>query len=276
MLAPTKDANSGYLNAKILIFFICSKALAVVLNPFFWLIFFLLWALFTKSVTRRKSLVGMVLFGSILLTNPFLVRVAYRYWEVNLVEISSLDSIPYDGAIVLGGFGRENVEFGDRFEFGESANRVTQALELYYTGKVERVVVTGGSPSIFGEKCSEGEAVERYLERVKFPEEALLVEGNSRNTNENALKTLALLKEQRIDDGSFLLLTDGWHMRRAAACFSKAGLNVVPFSTSGTDHIFNELTPNQLIVPDMRGFELWAKLAKEMIGLLAYKLTGKA
>ena len=248
----------------------------MVLNPICWVIFVLLWALFTKSVTRRKRLIGMVLFGSVLLTNPLLIRVAYRCWEVNPIEISSLDGNPYEGAIVLGGFGRENVEFGDRFEFGESANRLTQALELYYTGKVKKVVMTGGSAAILGEKRSEGDAVERYLERVKFPEEALLVEGNSRNTNENALKTLALLKEQRIDNGAFLLLTDGWHMRRAAACFDKVGLNVVPFSTSGTEPIFDKTTPNHLIVPDMRGFERWSILAKEMIGLLVYKISGKA
>ena len=248
----------------------------MVLNPVCWLIFFLTWALFTKSFTRRKRLVRMVLFGSVLLTNPLLIRVAYRCWEVNPVEISSLGDLPYDGAIVLGGFGRENIEFGDRFDFGESAYRLTQALELYHTGKVKKVVVTGGSAEIFGEKRSEGEAVERYLERVKFPEHALLLEGNSRNTNENALKTFALLKDQRMTACSFLLLTDGWHMRRAVACFNKAELNVVPFSTSGTEAIFDELTPNRLLVPDMSGFERWSTLAKEMAGLFVYKISGKA
>jgi len=257
-------------------FFILSKVFAFVLNPFCWLIFLLLWAFLTKSVTRRKRLVGIVLLGSVLLTNPLLIRVAYRCWEVNPVEISSLDHIPYDGAIVLGGFGRENVEFGDRFDFGESANRLTQALELYYTGKVKKVVVAGGSAAILGIKRKEGEAVERYLERVKFPQEALLVEGNSRNTSENALKTLALLKKQRIDNGAFLLLTDGWHMRRAAACFKRAELKVVPFSTSGMEPILNEPTPNRLIIPNVQGFKQWSILIKEMVGLLVYKISEKA
>ena len=221
-------------------------------------------------------MVKATVFAIIFFTNPFLIRVAYRIWEINPVEISSLGDSPYDGAIVLGGFGRENIEFGDRFDFGESANRLTQALELYHTGKVKKVVVTGGSAAILGEKRSEGEAVKRYLERVKFPEHALLLEGNSRNTNENALKTFALLKEQRMTTCSFLLLTDGWHMRRAVACFNKAELNVVPFSTSGTEAIFDELTPHRLIVPDMRGFEQWSTLAKEMVGLFVYKISGKA
>jgi uncharacterized SAM-binding protein YcdF (DUF218 family) len=258
------------------VFFILSKALAVVLNPVCWLIFFLLWALFTKSVTRRKRLVGMVLFGSVLLTNPLLIRVAYRCWEVNPVEISSLDKIPYDGAIVLGGFGKENVKFGDRFEFGESANRLTQALELYHTGKVDRIIITGGSAAILTKKRSEGAAVERFLDRIKFPKEGLLVEGASRNSFENAHKTVELLKEKGADQEVFLLCTDGWHMRRARSCFEKAGLKVIPFSTSGERPLFDEPTPNRLLVPDMRGFERWSRLAKEMAGLFVYKISGKA
>ncbi|MDB4480492.1 YdcF family protein [Akkermansiaceae bacterium] len=171
--------------------------------------------------------------GIVLLTNPFLIRVAYRCWEVNPVEISSLDKIPYDGAIVLGGFGKENVKFGDRFEFGESANRLTQALELYHTGKVDRIIITGGSAAILTKKRSEGAAVERFLDRLKFPKEGLLVEGASRNSYENAIMTAKLLKEKGADQEAFLLCTDGWHMRRAVACFEKAGLKVIPFSTSG-------------------------------------------
>lgn len=257
-------------------FFILSKVLAFFLNPFCWLIFFLLWALFTKSVTRRKRLLRVILFGSVLLTNPFLARVAYRCWQINPVEISSLGKIPYDGAIVLGGFGKENVEFEDRFQFSESANRLTQALELYHTGKVGKIIVTGGSAAILTEKTGEGEAVERFLGRLKFPQEGLLVEGASRNTYENAIMTAELLKKQGADQETFLLCTDGWHMRRARACFEKAGLKVIPFSTSGERPLFDEPTPNRLLVPDMRGFERWSRLAKEMVGLFVYRISGKA
>ena len=257
-------------------FFILSKALAAVLNPFFWLIFLLSWAFLTKNVERKRRLVGVLLVASVLLTNPLLIRLAYRCWEVNPVKISCLDKVSYDGAIVLGGFGRENVEFEDRFQFSESANRLTQALELYHQGRVKRVIVTGGSAAILTEKKGEGEAVERFLERIKFPQEGLLVEGASRNSYENAIMTAELLKKQGADQETFLLCTDGWHMRRAMACFEKAGLKVIPFSTSGERPIFDEPTPNRLLVPDMRGFERWSMLAKEMVGLFVYKISGKA
>ena len=209
------------------------------------------------------------------MTNPFLIRVAYRAWEISPVEIVSSSEQKYEGAIVLGGFGRENEMFGDRFEFSESANRLTQALELYHQDRVKRVIVTGGSAAILTEKAGEGEAVERFLERLKFPKEGLLVEGASRNSYENATMTAELLKEQGADQEAFLLCTDGWHMRRAVACFEKAGLKVIPFSTSGERPIFDEPTPNRLLVPDMRGFERWSKLAKEMVGYGVYWATGK-
>ena len=113
-----------------------------------------------------------------------------------------------------------------------SANRLTQALELYHQGRVKRVIVTGGSAAILTKKAGEGEAVERFLERLKFPKEGLLVEGASRNSYENATMSAKLLKEQNVDQEAFLLCTDGWHMRRAVACFEKAGLKVRRFQNS--------------------------------------------
>jgi uncharacterized SAM-binding protein YcdF (DUF218 family) len=64
-------------------------------------------------------------------------------------------------------------------------------------------------------------------------------------------------------------------MRRAMACFEKVGLKVIPFSTSGERPLFDEPTPNRLLVPDMRGFERWSRLAKEMVGYRVYWATGK-
>jgi uncharacterized SAM-binding protein YcdF (DUF218 family) len=219
-------------------------------------------------------LVLLCLLGFLVLTIPFLARVAYRVWEISPGEITSLSEQKYEGAIVLGGFGGENEAFGDRFEFNESANRLTQALELYHQGRVKRVIVTGGSAAILTEKTGEGEAVEKFLRRIKFPQEGLLVEGASRNSYENAIMTAELLKKQGADQETFLLCTDGWHMRRAVACFEKAGLKVIPFSTSGERPLFDEPTPNRLLVPDMRGFERWSKLAKKM-GYGVYWVAGK-
>ena len=136
--------------------------------------------------------------------------------------------------------------------------------------------MTGGSAAILTKKTGESEAVGRFLERIKFPKEGLLLEGTSRNSLENAIMTAKLLQEKGAAHEEFLLCTDGWHMRRAKACFEKAGLEVIPFSTSGEHRLFDEPTPNRLLIPDMRGFERWSQLAKEIVGYWVYWATGKA
>ena len=257
-------------------FFLISKLFAFALNPLVWLGLVLLWAWRTKNDTRRKTLAFSAFWIFIICTNPFLLRVAYRIWEVGPIKITSLQEVPYEAAIVLGGFGNEQEEFKDRMDFGESANRLTQALELYQRGTVEAILITGGATQILTERRYEGLAAERFLKRIKFPTKDLLVEKNSRNTFENSLNTASVLRNSGLVDGRFLLMTDGWHMRRALSCFRKSGLDVSPFSTSGAGPIFDGLTPNGMIVPDPRGFELWQRLFKEITGFIIYRLTGKS
>ena len=257
-------------------FFLISKLFAFALNPLVWLGIVLLWAWRTKHDTRRRRLVLFAFWGFIICSNPFLLRIVYQIWEVEPVKITSLQEGSYDAAIVLGGFGNEQEEFRDRMDFGGSANRLTQALELYQQERVEAILITGGATQILTEKRNEGVAAERFLKRIKFPTNGLLIEKNSRNTFENSLNSASMLENSDLAHGQFLLMTDGWHMRRALSRFRKSGLDVSPFSTSGVGPIFDGLTPNRMIVPDPRGFELWQRLFKEITGFIIYRLTGKS
>ena len=259
-----------------LMFFLFSKVFEFALNPLTWLLIVLLWAWRTKSNTRRRRLAFLAFWSFIVFTNSFLLRIAYRVWEVNPVRITSLQENPFDAAIVLGGFGGEHKEFGDRIDFGESANRLTQALELYQQKRVEAILITGGVTQILTKKRNEGVATELFLKRIKFPTKDLLVEKKSRNTFENASNSASMLKNSGLAHGQFLLLTDGWHMRRALSCFRKSGLDVSPFSTSGEGPIFDSLTPKVIIVPNPRGFELWQRLFKEIVGFVVYHISGKS
>jgi uncharacterized SAM-binding protein YcdF (DUF218 family) len=257
-------------------FFLFSKLFSFVLNPLVWMCIVLLWAWRTKNDIRRRRLAFLAFWGLVICSNPFLLRVAYRMWEVEPVKITSPHEDPYDAAIVLGGFGNEPEKFKDRMNFGGSANRLTQALELYQQERVKAILITGGAPQILTKKRNEGVAAERFLKRIKFPTNDLLIERNSRNTFENSLNSASMLENSSLAHGRFLLMTDGWHMRRALSCFHKAGLDVLPFSTSGVGPIFGGLTPNRMIVPDPRGFELWQRLFKEIIGFIVYRISGKS
>ena len=58
--------------------------------------------------------------------------------------------------------------------------------------------------------------------RIGVPAEAVVLEGKSRNTHENAIFTAAILKDKGWR--SVLLVTSAGHMRRAMAAFRKAGV----------------------------------------------------
>jgi uncharacterized SAM-binding protein YcdF (DUF218 family) len=64
-----------------------------------------------------------------------------------------------------------------------------------------------------------------FLVTQGIPAEAIVVEGSSGSTRENALAVAALLKHE---PGVKVLLTSDFHMLRAHAAFRKAGLNVLP------------------------------------------------
>ncbi len=245
--------------------FVLSKVVGVLLQPLVWLVGLLAWARFTRREGLRRRLLTVVLVLALLGTNPLLINWVLRAWEVPPIRVDSITE-PYDVGIVLGGFSDSASDLQDRLVMNRSANRLTQGLELYHQGKVKKLLITGGSAAIIGRRRSEGQAVAQFLRRIRFPEEDLLIEGKSRNTHENAILTAAMLSEIGLSDARCLLLTDGFHMRRAMANFERVGLAVDAFSTSAAHRPFGLAAPQKWLIPDPRALEQWGQLLKEWVG----------
>jgi uncharacterized SAM-binding protein YcdF (DUF218 family) len=64
------------------------------------------------------------------------------------------------------------------------------------------------------------------LVREGVPESAVWVEERSHSTHENAVYAAALLRQKGIR--KIVLVTEAYHMPRAAACFRREGLTVIP------------------------------------------------
>jgi uncharacterized SAM-binding protein YcdF (DUF218 family) len=64
--------------------------------------------------------------------------------------------------------------------------------------------------------------VKKYLKSINFPDSALIVESESKNTYENALFTKKMIDSLNLN-GSFILVTSAIHMPRAMAVFKKVG-----------------------------------------------------
>ncbi|MFA6346504.1 MAG: hypothetical protein WCX34_10735, partial [Syntrophales bacterium] len=100
-------------------FFYLSKILDFVLLPVLWIGVVLLIAALTKQRRRKQRWLVAGLALLIVLTNPFLVRVALNQWE-RPYRTAAIHQ-PYDYAIVLGGFSYWDGRYG-RLTFGEASD----------------------------------------------------------------------------------------------------------------------------------------------------------
>lgn len=250
-------------------FFILSKILAFLITPLVWIVGLMIYSLFTKNESRKKKsfvwALGLLLF----FTNPFILDEFMRLWEVPAKRYEEIDKV-YDAAIVLGGIMNYDEDF-ERLQFYRSNDRLMQAIELYQKGLVKKIVFTGGSGSINEPDKKEGPLVKRFLLMLGLPEQDLIFENESRNTRENALFLKPVLEKEV--PGEYLLVTSGFHMRRALGCFRAVGIDPVPYSTdrySGP----RKFDLDHLLVPHSDVMSAWNTLIHEWVGYIVYRVSG--
>jgi len=247
-------------------FFILSKIVGALLKPIFWILLCLLLALW-KNKWRKKLLIASVLmvfiFGSKYLVNQTLTTYEYpiKYLDKN-------DT--FDCAVVLGGYSRNRLKNG-RLELNEAGDRLITALDLLRTGKVKRIILSGGDGSLYETRIDEANEVLVYLNEVGYDTAKITVEPNSKNTYENAVNSVALLKPNE----KVILITSAYHMQRSMGCFKKQGLSPTPFPVDYLVDGSNKISPESILIPDGMAFKKWEVLIKEWVGILAYKASGK-
>jgi uncharacterized SAM-binding protein YcdF (DUF218 family) len=116
-------------------------------------------------------------------------------------------------------------------ELHESSDRVLHAFRLYQAGKAPVIFLSAGN--LFSEPKMKSEAfyISSLLQEWGVPPEAIVSEGDSRTTHENALQTLRFLEARSIVDTPVLLVTSASHMPRAMAVFRQSGINAIASTT---------------------------------------------
>ncbi len=178
---------------------------------------------------------------------------------------------PY-GVVVLGGAIDDDITRArGQTTFDEGAERLTEAAILARRYPSARIVYTGGSNSLLGRPSSEAEDARRLLVAMGVDPQRITLESRSRNTDENARFTAAIVHPE--SDQTWLVVTSAYHMPRAMGLFRKAGFAAiaypVDYRTEGgrSDWRLNVSLP--------RGLALFDLAAHEWVGLLAYRLTGR-
>lgn len=134
-----------------------------------------------------------------------------------------------DAVVVLGGGIVPGPPGWPYPDLGPAADRVWHAARLYHAGKARRLILSGGNLPWQGEQQPETVAMRQFLTDLGVPEAALVVEGRSRNTRENALYSAELMRELGIE--RVLLVTSASHMPRALGTFRAVGIDAIPAPT---------------------------------------------
>lgn len=251
-------------------FFVLSKLLSVIISPIIWIVSLLLFSLLAKTRERRRMAAIVATVLVLFFSNSFVFAEFMRAWEVPIVKDEDIYKT-YDYGIVLSGmlaYDRAN----RRINFKQGIDRLLHAIELYKSGRIKKIFITGGSGSLTDQGEKEAIYLRDYLIRVGFPEKDVLIESDSKNTRENALFTSDILSSKN-EQGNYLLITSAYHMRRAMGCFRKVGIQADAYPT---DFITGprEYNVADLLIPHAGKLVDWSVLIREVVGCVVYKIMG--
>jgi uncharacterized SAM-binding protein YcdF (DUF218 family) len=254
-------------------FFVLSKILGYFLSPLFWILALLIIAFFIKKrklLARRLFLISIIMF--LFFSNRFISDEFMRRWEIEYTDTAKLAS-SYDVGIVLGGGIVTYDHLYKRNIFRMSSDRFLQALELYKTGRIKKMLFTGGPGNLIYKDQYEASFIKNYLINIGVPDSVILVDSLSDNTHQNAIYSKNILAKYYPNGGKYLLITSAKHMRRSLACYKKEGFDVDVYPTnkiSGRRHYNIEY----LFIPQLDSFQCWSDYLHEVVGYLTYKIMG--
>lgn len=151
----------------------------------------------------------------------------------------------------------------------DTYRRCQYAAWLYRNWKPLPVVVSGGPAEIApGWRVIAANWMQRALVAAGVPAAALWTETSSTSTFENAVRTARLLAEKHVR--RIVLVTEAFHMGRAAACFRKQGLEVVPAACGHRAALFQARDPHYYL-PSARSAILVQICLREWLSRLWYK-----
>jgi len=251
-------------------FFILSKLFSFLFSPLSWVLIFLLAGLFVKRTDLKRRLLITGIAMLIFFSNPLIRQLAFGVWEPPFTKEENLKT--FEVAVILGGAMRYYNSETDRPVYGPSVERLMQVVNLYFKGKVRKILISGGSGLLTLQEPKEAPVLMKEMVNMGVKPEDILLESKSRNTYENAVFTSSMLREMNFK-GELLLITSAYHMPRSLACFHKAGINAVPFPV---DSYAGRITwtPGRLIIPDSENLTNWDMLIHEWVGCMVYKIRG--
>jgi uncharacterized SAM-binding protein YcdF (DUF218 family) len=287
-------------------FFIFSKFVQFCIEPLNWVIVFVVLSLLFLGLRKPHlcrrflilALADLLLVGWLPSSEVFLRALEDAVPKTNIAQISKEK---LGGIIILGGAIEGGDIAVDRGEISiyESAERVTKAFELIRQHPELPFIFSGFSGRLSPKGMSEADAFKQLIAEQGLPDRLAHYENQSRNTYENVLYMKPMMLElgsaaaSAVDPAvpavpavsgdiagtdnpqntqkPWLLITSASHMYRSLKIFQKQGIEVIPvpvdYQTGAA------LRWGRFDLED--GMQNWNRLMHELVGVLAYWLTGK-
>ena len=156
-------------------FFLLSKILSFLIDPFFWVIVIFLASLLHKRKYLRRRFLTFGLLFLILFSNPFIHKFINNLWTVKY----ETKNITYDYGILLGGM-VDLESTADNIVFSKNNDRLLNTIELFSEKKIKKILITGASGSLTS-KLKEAEILKNYLIKIGIPDSCVLAENSSKN-----------------------------------------------------------------------------------------------
>jgi uncharacterized SAM-binding protein YcdF (DUF218 family) len=186
-----------------------------------------------------------------------------------------------DAIVVLGGGTEPLLTPRTMVEVNAASDRVLYAVQLYKAGVAPVILLSGGDIDFLDQSnTSPAEDMAELMVLTGVPQSDLILQGKSQNTQEDAIFSCQLIKENKYQ--SVILVTSALHMPRSVALFESQGCEVTPAPTDYTitDEAWDRLWHPSIeeffinLMPAYTNISMVTKTMKEYFGLLYYNLRG--
>ena len=265
------------------IFFVFSKVAHILIEPLNWVIILivlaLLFLLLRKNHLVRHALwiaLSLGLFIGYLPSSQFAMRILEDAIPQTQLTAERLNQV--GGILILGGAIEGGSITRDRGEvsIGSSAERVTKAFQLLRQHPELPFIFSGYSSRLVPQGLSAADAFKRLLQEQGLGHHPGYYENQSRNTYENIVYSKRIMAEIAEKENAplkpWLLVTSASHMLRSMQVAHKQGVDLLPvlvdYQTSNTISWYR--------FDLVEGGGRWNALIHELVGMVAYWLSGKA
>jgi uncharacterized SAM-binding protein YcdF (DUF218 family) len=252
--------------------FVIGKLAWIVLKPSNLLALLFALGLLLRMIGRRNT--ARVLMGGAVAAVLLCAVLPVGAWLISPLENRfPLPTLParIDGIVVLGGAIEPDVS-ADRGGTSLNGNveRLVAFAALARRYPDAKLVFTGGSGDLMRPDQREGDWLGPFLDSAGIPRERVLVERDSRNTDDNARLTKALVDPQ--PGQAWVMITSARHMPRAVGIFRRAGWAVIPYPA---DYLTTRDVGWSLGFNIAGGLSALDAAAYEWLGLVCYRLSGR-